>query len=218
MYDTCWTVAQETAHSFGLDHEYQFTDGQLGVQRSDDVSHRLRRREVLPQQARRVRRVRRRARASAAACRTRSRKLTKVLGAGTSIDPGADVDDPDAGRGHASPRASSCTRAPPARGAASRRSRCGSTITVGDRRRAPRSARTVSRIRRLHADRTGERARRRDRPRRRRRTTTSTLETDSARPSPCTKGAPCTSAACVPDRSEVRRGQVLLGSADRRAR
>lgn len=26
MYDTCWTIAQETAHSFGLDHEYQFAD------------------------------------------------------------------------------------------------------------------------------------------------------------------------------------------------
>jgi MYXO-CTERM domain-containing protein len=28
MLDTCWTIAQETAHNFGLEHEYRFTDGQ----------------------------------------------------------------------------------------------------------------------------------------------------------------------------------------------
>ncbi|MEO8843880.1 MAG: Ig-like domain-containing protein [Kofleriaceae bacterium] len=37
-YDTCWTVAQETAHSFGLDHEYQFTDGQSAC--SDPMTYR----------------------------------------------------------------------------------------------------------------------------------------------------------------------------------
>ena len=28
VYDICWTAAQESAHAFGLDHEYQFTDGE----------------------------------------------------------------------------------------------------------------------------------------------------------------------------------------------
>lgn len=37
-YETCWTVAQETAHSFGLDHEYQFTDGQSAC--SDPMTYR----------------------------------------------------------------------------------------------------------------------------------------------------------------------------------
>jgi hypothetical protein len=37
-YDTCWTVAQETSHSFGLDHEYQFTDGQSAC--SDPMTYR----------------------------------------------------------------------------------------------------------------------------------------------------------------------------------
>lgn len=27
IYDICWTAAQESAHAFGLDHEYVFTDG-----------------------------------------------------------------------------------------------------------------------------------------------------------------------------------------------
>ena len=27
ILDICWTAAQESAHAFGLDHEYQFTDG-----------------------------------------------------------------------------------------------------------------------------------------------------------------------------------------------
>ena len=27
LLDICWTAAQESAHAFGLDHEYQFTDG-----------------------------------------------------------------------------------------------------------------------------------------------------------------------------------------------
>src|ERR1041385_4421443 len=27
VYNVCWTAAQETAHAFGLDHEYQFSDG-----------------------------------------------------------------------------------------------------------------------------------------------------------------------------------------------
>lgn len=38
-YETCWTVAQETAHSFGLDHEYQFTDGQSAC--SDPMTYRM---------------------------------------------------------------------------------------------------------------------------------------------------------------------------------
>ena len=37
-YETCWTVAQETSHSFGLDHEYQFTDGQSAC--SDPMTYR----------------------------------------------------------------------------------------------------------------------------------------------------------------------------------
>ncbi|HEX4450304.1 MAG TPA: Ig-like domain-containing protein [Kofleriaceae bacterium] len=28
IYQICWTAAQESAHAFGLDHEYQFTDGE----------------------------------------------------------------------------------------------------------------------------------------------------------------------------------------------
>jgi uncharacterized protein (TIGR03382 family) len=28
VYQICWTAAQESAHAFGLDHEYQFTDGE----------------------------------------------------------------------------------------------------------------------------------------------------------------------------------------------
>lgn len=28
VYNICWTIAQETAHNFGLDHEYQYSDGQ----------------------------------------------------------------------------------------------------------------------------------------------------------------------------------------------
>jgi hypothetical protein len=28
VFNVCWTAAQETAHAFGLDHEYVFTDGQ----------------------------------------------------------------------------------------------------------------------------------------------------------------------------------------------
>jgi hypothetical protein len=37
-YETCWTVAQETAHSFGLDHEYVFTDGNSAC--SDPMTYR----------------------------------------------------------------------------------------------------------------------------------------------------------------------------------
>ena len=37
-YETCWTVAQETAHSFGLDHEFVFTDGNSAC--SDPMTYR----------------------------------------------------------------------------------------------------------------------------------------------------------------------------------
>jgi hypothetical protein len=39
MYDTCWTIAQETAHNFGLEHEYQFTDGNSAC--SDPMTYRV---------------------------------------------------------------------------------------------------------------------------------------------------------------------------------
>ena len=39
MLDTCWTIAQETAHNFGMDHEYQFTDGQSAC--SDPMTYRM---------------------------------------------------------------------------------------------------------------------------------------------------------------------------------
>src|SRR3569623_643740 len=38
MYDACWTSAQETAHNFGLEHEYQFTDGNSAC--SDPMTYR----------------------------------------------------------------------------------------------------------------------------------------------------------------------------------
>ena len=38
MYDACWTIAQETAHNFGLEHEYQFTDGNSAC--SDPMTYR----------------------------------------------------------------------------------------------------------------------------------------------------------------------------------
>jgi MYXO-CTERM domain-containing protein len=38
LYDTCWTAAQETAHNFGLEHEYVFTDGDSAC--SDPMTYR----------------------------------------------------------------------------------------------------------------------------------------------------------------------------------
>jgi MYXO-CTERM domain-containing protein len=38
MYDACWTIAQETAHNFGLEHEYQFSDGTSAC--SDPMTYR----------------------------------------------------------------------------------------------------------------------------------------------------------------------------------
>ncbi len=39
MLDQCWTIAQETAHNFGLEHEYQFTDGQSAC--NDPMTYRM---------------------------------------------------------------------------------------------------------------------------------------------------------------------------------
>jgi len=39
MYDACWTIAQETAHNFGLEHEYQFSDGNSAC--SDPMTYRM---------------------------------------------------------------------------------------------------------------------------------------------------------------------------------
>ena len=77
----CWTAAQESAHAFGLDHEYAFLDGTLGVQRPDDLPHRLRRPEVLPQRQPRPAARPSRARATAAARQNSHLKLLSACSA-----------------------------------------------------------------------------------------------------------------------------------------
>jgi len=39
IYQICWTAAQESAHAFGLDHEYQFTDGESACR--DPMTYRM---------------------------------------------------------------------------------------------------------------------------------------------------------------------------------
>jgi hypothetical protein len=39
VLNICWTAAQESAHAYGLDHEYQFTDGQSAC--SDPMTYRV---------------------------------------------------------------------------------------------------------------------------------------------------------------------------------
>ncbi len=91
MLDTCWTIAQETAHNFGLDHEYQFTDGNSAC--SDPMTYRT---DCGGQKF---------FRNKPAACgeyaarsckcggtQNSVNKLQKVLGAGTSTIPAPTVD------------------------------------------------------------------------------------------------------------------------------
>ena len=85
IIDICATAAQETAHSFGLDHAFEFTDGRSAC--TDPMSYRsdCGGAAVLPQRQRDVRRVRGARRADAAAFRTRTFALLAIFGEGTPL-------------------------------------------------------------------------------------------------------------------------------------
>jgi len=86
MYDACWTIAQETAHNFGLEHEYQFTDGNSAC--SDPMTYRedcggekffRNKPAACGEYSSRT--------CSCGGTQNSVGKLTKALGAGTSIIP-----------------------------------------------------------------------------------------------------------------------------------
>ena len=195
IYNVCWTAAQETAHNFGLDHEYQYATGDSAC--NDPMTYRydcggekfFRDEGALLRRERRARvhlprtrprtRTRRSSRCSDRARRSRRRRRSR-----SSTRPTGDA----IVQRYADRRVGGAQR-----GVARRRA-LRSTVTSG-----PRPS-----VRQFGANGQPEttyaitvangRSRRRDRSSSSRRTTTSSVETDSATVT-VTKGAPCADAS-----------------------